>query len=155
MTAYSLYRRIMTRVADVDIVITLKMRKTCVIPHGTVPQSASCTFTKRILFALTVSEIFQVDQLVIPLCYDSNSIFDECDNDEKATDRRKIPINTVSAWDRHTTGTVYHKRYCNIELCWRNVAGCLTVSKVLPEHSGHLQSCSFVLVFDLMDSDRS
>ena len=79
----------MTRTEHVVMVITLKIKNMWVMPQGTaqsVKHPLQCTSR------LTVSEVFQVDQLVVPLCDNSDCIFDECDHDQESSDSREVSV---------------------------------------------------------------
>lgn len=43
---------------------------------------------------LTMSVIVQVQQLIVPLCDDSKSVFEEGDDDEETSDRWKISVQS-------------------------------------------------------------
>lgn len=41
---------------------------------------------------LTVTEIVEVDQLVIPLCDNAQGVFEESDDNEESADRREVSV---------------------------------------------------------------
>lgn len=45
----------------------------------------------------TLAEVPEVEQLVIPLCYDPNSIFNEGNDDQETSDSRQISLQKLSA----------------------------------------------------------
>lgn len=80
--------------------MTLKMRKACVIPHGTAFKGQLLSPARQLrVVQPTVSEIFQVDQLIAPLCDDSDRIFDERNHNQETSyggEVTKTPC--VSSW---------------------------------------------------------
>lgn len=80
------------------MVTTLKIRKRCVIPHGTVSRISTRASPFSTLFfsgKLTVSEISEVGELVTPLRNDSYGVFDECDHDQESSDGREVSVNAL------------------------------------------------------------
>ena len=120
----------MTSVAHVDIVITLKIRKECVIPHGTIPVSEVSQYPAQ--HSLTMPEIFQVKKLVVPLCDDSNGIFDKSYHDEEASYGGEISVLMI--------------RIPSSDLCRRQYGqGLLTVSMAPLVYLDNPLSCSSVV----------
>lgn len=130
--------------------MTLKMRNICVIPHGTVDVASvyrpSGPFHLS-WFGLTVSEIPEIGELITPLRHDTESIFEECDDDEEPSygwkiaklippkvSLQKFPVKPVTL-DAEAKG--------------------LTASVARPRWSTSLQFCSSVLESGLEDLDHS
>jgi hypothetical protein len=76
----------MIMIEDEVIAMTLTMRKMCVRPRGTVDVLAWRFEDGRTESWRTVSVVVEIEQLVAPLCYYSEGVFEKCYDDEETAD---------------------------------------------------------------------
>lgn len=79
----------MMRVEHVHMARTLTRRKRWVSPHGTIcwlnRLDRSCVQAAVYGTVHTMSIIVEIEELIVPLCHDPDSIFNECANYEKTS----------------------------------------------------------------------